>query len=317
MERAIDSIARQTFDDFECILIDNNSTDEGSEIAVGWQKRDKRFSLITEKKQGPGPASNAGYQRSSGRYIARMDADDWAFPDRLEKQMRFLNEHADFGAVGGLVEHVGHSAHTGGFERYVAWSNSICDYREIANRRFIELPVVNPSAMWRRVVVDSYGLYRSGNFPEDYEMWLRWLGAGVKVGKLREVVLHWYDSDDRLTRRHADYSDKAFYKIKSRYLADWLIDHNPHHPDVAVWGASRISRRRARLLVPYGINISCYIDIKRTRVLDRRVLYYSEIPDPDKIFVLTYIKQRDAREEIQTFLHSRGFSEGENYLLVS
>jgi len=317
LERAITSIAHQTFNDFECILIDNNSTDLGTDIAAGWLKKDKRFILISEKKQGPAWASNTGYEASIGRYIARMDADDWSYPDRLEKQVKFLDEHPDFGAVGGLVEHVGHSELTKGFERYVSWSNSIRDYHDISNRRFIELPVVNPSAMWRREVVEEYGLYRSGDFPEDYEMWLRWLGAGVKVHKLSEVVLKWYDSDHRLTRNHSSYRDKAFYEIKSKFLAEWLAKHNQHHPEVAIWGASRISRRRARMLLTYGIDICCYIDIKRSRDLDKPVLYYSEIPDPEKIFILTYIKQMNARDEIQSFLHSRGFIEGKNYLLIS
>jgi len=317
LERAIDSIARQTLNDFECILIDNNSTDRGAGIAADWSMKDKRFFLISEKEQGPGPASNAGYRRSSGRYIARMDADDWSYPCRLEKQVEFLDRNAGYGAVGGLVEHVGHSENTKGFERYVSWSNSIMEYNDIANRRFIELPIVNPSAMWRRVVVEESGLYRLGDFPEDYEMWLRWLGKGVKVHKLSDVVLKWYDSDHRLTRKHSSYRDKAFYEIKSKFLAAWLAKNNPHHPEVVIWGASRISRRRARMLLSYGIDICCYIDIKRSRDLDKPVIYYSEIPEPEKIFVLIYIKQMDAREEIQSFLHSKGFVEGKNYLLIS
>lgn len=317
LERAILSIARQTFVDFQCILIDNNSTDGSAKIAVKWHKKDERFILVSERKQGPAYASNTGFKTSSGSYIARMDADDWSYPYRLAKQVEFLDKNPGYGAVGGLVEHVGHSDQTKGFERYVSWSNSIRKYEDISNRRFIELPIVNPSAMWRRKVVEEYGLYSSGDFPEDYEMWLRWLGEGVKVHKLSDVVLKWYDSNSRLTRKHSSYRDKAFYKIKSKYLAEWLSKNNPHHPEVVIWGASRISRRRARMLLPYGIDICCYIDIKRSRDLDKPIIYYSEIPNQNEIFILIYIKQTDAREEIQTFLHSRGFAEGKNYLLIS
>ena len=96
--------------------------------------------------------------------------------------------------------------------------------------------------------MEQQGLYLSGDFPEDYEMWLRWLDRGVKIAKVAEVVLDWHDSEGRLTRTHPIYSDRAFYDIKSKYLAGWLEQNNPFHPLVAIWGASRISRRRAKIL---------------------------------------------------------------------
>ncbi len=111
--------------------------------------------------------------------------------------------------------------------------------------------------------MEQFGLYLSGDFPEDYEMWLRWLDQGVKIAKVPEVVLDWHDSQGRLTRTHPIYSDRAFYEIKSRYLAKWLSAHNPYHPKVWVWGASRISRRRAKILEQHGVSIDVYIDIDR------------------------------------------------------
>ena len=317
LRRAIESIAAQSQTDFECILVNNNSTDESLEIAEEWVKNDKRFILIHEKKQGVMFASNAGSELARGQYIARMDSDDFSLPSRLMKQSEFLDFNLSYGAVAGLVRHISHSENTKGFARYVEWVNSVQSYPEILNRMFIESPIVNPSAMWRKEVAEKYGMYKSGNFPEDYEMWLRWLAAGVKIKKLNEVILDWHDSDTRLTRTQSIYSDSSFYKIKTRYLAEWLEKNNPFHPRIAVWGASRISRRRANLLIQYGIEIEFLIDTKRNRQLDQKVVYYSEIPPPEKVFILTYIKQMDARDEIQDFLHSRGYKEGKNYLLVS
>ena len=317
LERAIESIAAQSLQHFECILINNNSTDKSVEIANRQIGKDNRFSLIHEKTQGVMFASNTGSKLARGKYIARMDADDYAYTNRLKLQAGFLDANPDYGAVAGLVKHISHSENTKGFARYVEWVNSVRTYREILNSQFIESPIPNPSAMWRREVAVKYGMYKYGDFPEDYEMWLRWLSQGVKIKKLDETVLNWHDSDTRLTRTQPIYSDAAFYRIKTKYLANWLEKNNPFHPRIAVWGASRISRRRARLLKQYGIEIECYIDITRNRQLDQEVVYYSEIPPPDKIFILTYIKQINARDEIQDFLHSRGFQEGLNYLLVS
>ena len=317
LSRAIESIAEQSFKSFECILINNNSTDESVVIAQKWVDKDKRFILIHEKRQGVMFASNAGSKQARGKYIARMDADDWAYPNRLELQAGFLERHPDYGAVAGIVKHISHSDNTKGFARYVEWVNSVQSYNDILNSQFIESPIANPSAMWRKETAEEYGMYKHGDFPEDYEMWLRWLSEGVKIGKLSENVLNWHDSDTRVTRTQAIYSDSAFYRIKTKYLAIWLKKHNPFHPNISVWGASRISRRRASLIKQYGIEIECYIDTKKNRQLDHKVVYYNDIGPPGELFILVYLKQMNIKKEIREFLNSRGYQEGLNYLFVS
>ena len=314
---ALQSILDQDFTDFECVMVDNNSSDGSREIAAGWECQDPRFRLVEEKRQGVMYASNRGCEAARGEYLARMDADDVSLPGRLKLQSEFLDSHPDFGAVAGLVNHVGDPETTGGFQRFVEWSNSLVSYEEIYNRRFIEAPIVNPSAMWRRETMELFGLYLSGDFPEDYEMWLRWLDQGVQIAKVPEVVLDWHDSMERLTRTHPIYSDRAFYEIKSKYLAKWLSEHNPYHPNVAIWGASRISRRRARILEQHGVRIDTYIDTKRSRQLEKEVIYYEDLPESGSLFILTYIRQMDNRERIQAFLEGRGYVEGKDYLLVS
>jgi glycosyltransferase involved in cell wall biosynthesis len=317
LNRAIQSIHEQDFEDFECFLVDNNSSDGSKEVAEDWTRKDRRFFLIHEARQGVMFASNRGAQMSRGDYLARMDSDDRAYPQRLTLQVAFLDQNPDYGAVAGRVRHVGDPLLTEGFRRFVDWSNSLVSYEEMYYRRFIEAPVVNPTAMWRRETMEDHGMYRSGDFPEDYEMWLRWLDEGVKMAKVPELVLDWHDSDQRLTRTDSIYSDRAFYEIKSRYLAKWLKQYNRFSPHVAIWGASRISRRRARILEQHGIRISTYIDTKSSRQIEKEVLYYKDLPRAGEYFILTYIRQMNNRAKIQTFLEERGYEEGKSYLLVS
>lgn len=311
------SIQNQDVDRFECLLVDNNSSDGSREIAEKFCAGDHRFRLLSESRQGVMFASNRGAAESQGAYLARMDADDVALPERLRLQSDFLDRNPDFGAVAGRVEHVGDPENTEGFRRFVEWSNSLCTYEEIFHRRFIEAPIVNPTAMWRRSVMNLHGMYLAGSFPEDYEMWLRWLHQGVRIAKLKEVVLEWHDSEFRLTRTDPIYSDRSFYEIKSKYLAMHLKNTNPYFPEVVVWGASRISRRRARMLEEHGVRIKLYIDTKRGRQIERDVLFYEDLPPAGRMFILTYIRQMDNRQRIQTFLEERGYVEGKDYLLVS
>ncbi len=317
LQRAIDSIYKQTFQNFECILINNNSSDGSVAIANKWCEADSRFKLINEEIQGVMFASNAGLKIAKGNFIARMDADDFSFPERLALQYQFLSNNLQYGAVSGMVEYVSHNNKTEGFERYVDWVNSVVTYRDIFIKRFIESPIVNPTAMWRKSIAIEFGMYETGDFPEDYEMWLRWLHNGVKIAKINEPVLKWYDSYKRLTRTDEIYSDNAFFEIKTKYLAKELKRINPFYPKVAVWGASKISINHASYLIQNNLEVEFYIDIKRNKQKIYDVVYYEDIPLNGSCFILVYIKHHELRQKTQQLLESKGYVEGKDYLLLS
>ena len=255
LNKALSSISGQTLSNFECLLIDNISEDQSREIARRWTLYDSRFLLLTEKRQGVAFASNTGSKHSRAQYIARMDADDVAYPERLKKQAYFLDRYQEYGAVAGLAKYINHTGEKNGFRKYVEWNNSVVTHEELLKNRFIDSPVINPTAMWRKNAEQKAGGCIHGDFPEDYEMWLRWLDKGMKIDKVNEYVLLWNDLSDRLTRNDPRYSSDAFYETKSKYLANELNRINPHHSEIMVWGASRIMRRRSEKLIKHGIKI--------------------------------------------------------------
>ena len=317
LPRAIESMLNQTFTNFELILIDNSSKDHSAEIARNYCIQDERCEYLCEPKQGIVTALNTGLDNSMGKYVARMDADDWSFRYRLELHYSFLESNFDIDVVSGIVEYIAHRPETEGFRRYVNWSNQIRTYTDFANKQFVESPLVHPSVMWRKKISEKFGGYAEGDFPEDYELWLRWLSNCVKFFKIDKPVIKWCDSDQRLTRTDQRYSDQSFFKIKSKYLAAWLKKNNPFYPNVLVWGASKTSRKRAKLLNEFGIHISGYLDISNKRQLDREVIYYKDIPGPDRVFILVFLKEETMRSNTVAFLEFRGFKEGKSYLLVS
>lgn len=317
LDRAVQSIESQTFRNFECIIVNNNSTDGSRLRAVKWQDRDPRIKLMEESKQGVVFAFKKGAENACGKYIARMDADDWAHPRRLDLQYEYLELNPEVEVVSGLVYHKSISGRRDGLKNYADWTNNVRTYKEICVNRFVDSPIVNPTAMWRKETGENFGLYRNGDFPEDYEMWLRWLEQGVRIEKIPQIVLEWYDSDSRLTRTHPSYSDDAFYRIKTFYLSNWLEKNNPFHPNVAIWGASKISRKRAKMLENYGIIIDNFIDIKETRQIDSNLLFYKDIPFPGEMFILVYVRQWEAKRKIKQYMEYLGYREGENYLFVA
>ena len=100
---AIESILAQTFTDFELLVIDDGSTDGSREAIRSYH--DPRIRLMcNETNQGIPKTRNRGIQFARGEYLAFLDSDDWAYPERLAKQVAFLDSHPDYAAVGAWID---------------------------------------------------------------------------------------------------------------------------------------------------------------------------------------------------------------------
>jgi glycosyltransferase involved in cell wall biosynthesis len=315
---AVESILAQTFEDYELLLVNNNSSDNSYDIAAGFAAKDSRINLIEEPRQGIVYALNTGIEAAKGSLIARMDSDDISYPQRIEKQVMFLDDHAEVGVVACQVTHealIDNPQAQEGLRLYVEWNNKLITHDDIQINRFIESPVVHPTVMFRKELIDQHGGYLNGDFPEDYELWLRWLSKGVKMYKIPEILLDWADLPTRLTRQDERYTDQAFFEVKSRYLIDWLKDHNTFFPEVVVWGAGRKSRQRFFILHELGIHAKFYIDLRANP--ERKVIQYQHTPPAGRHFILSYVSNRGAREKIKMFLVELGYTEGKDFICVA
>jgi glycosyltransferase involved in cell wall biosynthesis len=294
---ALDSLFAQTDDDFEIIAVDDSSTDKTPAILNQRSRADKRLRVLSTSQgaaQGIVAALNRGIAAAQGRYIARMDADDLCRPERLRLQAEYLDAHADVGLVASRVEFAGDRQAQRGLALFVDWTNELLTPADIARSRFVETPIIHPSVMFRRELVALYGGYRSGDFPEDYELWLRWLDRGVTFAKLQKFLLEWTDRQDRLTRVDPRYGAEAFFRVKAPYIARWLAANNPAHPRVVVWGAGRTARRRFRHLAAEGVEPIAYVDIDPKKIGWKIAGVPVISPDeiPGAALVLIYVGKR-------------------------
>jgi len=105
LDEAVESICAQTLTDWELIVVDDCSTDGTFERFQWWNRKDARiWAFQTKKNRGPGEARDFALQHARGRYIAFLDSDDIAMPERLQKQFAFLQAHPDIIAVGSRAE---------------------------------------------------------------------------------------------------------------------------------------------------------------------------------------------------------------------
>lgn len=309
---ALDSLFAQTDSDFEIIAVDDASTDQTPAILKQRSGSDKRLRVLSTAQcaeQGIVAALNWGIAAAQGRYIARMDADDVCRPERLRLQAEYLDAHAEVGLVASRVEFTGDRQAQRGLALFVDWTNELLTPAAIARSRFVETPIIHPSAMFRRELIQLHGGYRSGEYPEDYELWLRWLDAGVPFAKLPQFLLQWTDRPDRLTRNDPRYGAEAFFRVKAPYIARWLAANNPAHPRVVVWGAGRTARLRFRWLAAEGIEPIAYVDIDPKKIGWKiaGVPVISAHDIPAYCFVLIYVGKRGARQLIEDCLGDRPF----------
>ncbi|NMB47900.1 glycosyltransferase family 2 protein [Candidatus Kuenenbacteria bacterium] len=105
ISQAIESILKQTCDDFEFIILNDGSTDKTREIIQNYTKQDKRIRLINNNKNfGLTRSLNIGLEEARGKYIARIDADDLSEPERLQKQYEFMEANPEYALAGSWVK---------------------------------------------------------------------------------------------------------------------------------------------------------------------------------------------------------------------
>jgi len=321
LDTAVRSIQEQTEHDWELIAVDDGSTDETPRLLAAFAREDARVRFLRTPHRGIVAALNSGMAVARATLIARMDADDRSLPDRLRCQADFLNAHPDIGLVGCRARFGGDSKTAAGLALYVEWNNSLCTPEAITSNRFIESPLVHPSVVFRRELIERFGAYRDGDFPEDYELWLRWIEAGVRMAKLPETLLVWNDPPARLTRSDARYAPRNLFACKAPFLARWLECNNPHHPEVVVWGAGRETRKRAEALTHHGVRITAYVDIDPRKIGNvisgRPVLSPDDLPRPDACFLVSCVGSRGARDDIRERLTRRGWIEGRNMIMAA
>jgi len=265
IELALASVQRQSVSSFECIVVDDGSRDDTADIVARLSARDPRFSLVRQTAAGIVAALTTGLARCRGRWVARMDADDWMHRERLALQTRALDSDRSLGAVGCHVRIFPRRGMSEGLLAYERWLNSLSRPEEVANDAFVECPVVHPTLCLRREVIARHG-YRDVGWPEDYDLVLRMLSAGERIGVLPRRLLGWRDGPERLTRTGASYRRERIVACKASFLARGLLrDVNEY----VLWGYGDTGRTLSRALAEHGKRPSRIVELHPGRLGQR------------------------------------------------
>lgn len=203
---AINSILKQTYQNFELIIIDDCSTDRTLDICKEFALNDKRIIIIHNERNLKIEGSlNKGLEKCQGKYIVRMDGDDISLPDRFEKLKSFLDEHKDIVLVGTSVEIMDKNGHPLGFNNFPS------EWDLIKKTCILKIPVAH---IWMtyKYIYDELNGYRQLSGTEDYDFLLRLITKGYKFTNIE----NYYGYKIRLNRIGNSADLFGIQKIKSK-----------------------------------------------------------------------------------------------------
>ena len=215
---AIHSIVNQTFSDFEFLIIDDGSNDESAKIVQSF--RDARIRLVQNKQNlGLTRCLEKGLEMARGEYIARMDADDISLPQRLKKQVEYLEKNPDVSAVGCFWENIDTNGKRQGYT-YVPTQKYMCSFMIFL---LGEQPIGHPCATYRAEVITRVGGYRSKYLlAQDADLWFRLIAAGYKIANVPEILFLYRTHADQLSSRKMQIQDESHTMALASFLSEQL-----------------------------------------------------------------------------------------------
>lgn len=211
LKAAIDSILAQTMRDFECVVVDDGSSDATPAMLADYERADPRLRVVRIAHAGIVAALNRGLAEARAPLIMRMDSDDIALPERMARQMAFLAAEPAVAVVGGAIELIDRA---GTRLRHVDYPLTPADCAAAILRGS---PLAHPAVMMRRDVILDCGGYRPQlQYAEDYDLWLR-VSERWGLANLPEVVLRYRNHSQKVSVRRA--SQQAIVTVAAQMAA--------------------------------------------------------------------------------------------------
>jgi glycosyltransferase involved in cell wall biosynthesis len=299
------------------VVVDDGSRDGTADLVRRAAEADPRVRLLARPRLGLVPALAAGLEACRAPLVARMDADDWMHKDRLALQREALDSDRTLAAVGCHVRMFPRAHLTEGLRAYEGWLNAIGSADDVAREAFVECPVAHPTLLARRAVLLEFG-WRDVGWPEDYDLLLRLLAAGRRVGMLPRRLLGWRDGPSRLSRCSPVYGIERFTACKAHFLAAGFL---AARTDYVLWGYGGTGRALRRALAALGRLPSHVIEVHPGRVGQRihgaPVLPPQALPMLRGVPVVVSVSGTGPRAEIRAALNAMGFRESRDFICAA
>ncbi|OPJ54847.1 glycosyltransferase [Clostridium oryzae] len=311
---SIESILNQTYKNFEFIVIDDGSSDDSHKIINGYASRDNRIIVISREHKGLVYSLNEGINMASGKYVARMDADDISMPARLEKQVNYLDKNKSTDILGTFIEAFGDVDDNEKNTCNRAFNFQI-DEENIVEISLKGTPIAHPSVMFRSDCIRSLGGYDElYKYTEDYELWIRALNYGYQIKNIQEKLLKYriHNGSKSVLDSKNKERDNEIIKCKLKYVT--FINNVTNY---IIWGASNGGN------MLYSVINESFNNMKLCAYIDKYKggeFNGVKIVHPDKIsdikFDYIFIATQPGKEEAEIYLNNLGYKRTYDYTYI-
>lgn len=217
LEQAIESVINQTFGEWELIVINDCSTDSTSEILAQFASKDQRIKVFPNEVNLKLPSSlNKAISLCSGKYIARMDADDICLPDRFEKQYRFMEKHKDVSLSSCRFMTVKNGVYASG------GAGGRCDNDALRAMLLVGNPILHPGVIAKSEVMKKFKYDTTLTCTEDFELWTRMATENEKMQILPECLMIYRLHDKQITKTTIEKQHVEVLRIQNKYCSALL-----------------------------------------------------------------------------------------------
>jgi glycosyltransferase involved in cell wall biosynthesis len=224
---SIDSILNQTFQDFELIIIDDNSSDKTPDILAEYTRKNPRIlCLKNSRNHGCMYSRNRGLLSAQGEYIAIHDADDISLPYRLVKEIDLLDQNKQLTFIGSHALRISQTGSPLGLMSYPPPDTR----RAFTMITAFKLnPIIDPSSMFRKNIVCQHGGYTLNDTLQvagDFELWCRLLNHGYLMANIQEPLIKYRINTRGITQTRKNDMYNATEIILAKFKRGNLTDPN-------------------------------------------------------------------------------------------
>lgn len=311
VEETIQSILKQTHEDWELIVVDDHSEDHSIEIVSNYVHQDNRIQLFKNASKGIIPALQLAFEKASGTYITRMDADDIMPVNRLKLMVEQLQNLPDKAIVTGKVKYFSDTAVSPGYLKYEQWLNERVEQQDFYKHIYRECIVASPNWMGRTDEFRQDDLFTQLVYPEDYDLCFRWNQLNYAIYGIDEVTLLWREHPLRTSRNSIIYQQKSFFELK----LNWFIEQFSTAKSIGIVGLGQKGKLCAQqlnnsnvLFNLYDLNPEKYVQNEWNKVVQSPNNLTDEI-----ILIARYPEDLSA---ITQYIENQGYEIGKNAFWV-
>ena len=313
LPECLDSILKQTYSNWELLIIDDGSTDDSYQIVNNYAEEDKRIKLYKNNGEGIIAALRLAFEKSSGSYITRMDSDDIMPINKLEVLLNNLLLHGRKYLATGLVSYFSEQGINDGYKSYENWLNKLTlkgnNYSEI----YKECVIPSPCWMVHKDDLLVCDAFNPDNYPEDYDLAFRFYKHQLKVIPCDKVLHYWRDYSYRTSRTHEHYAQNYFLEIKLIYFIE--LDYNSSRP-LVIWGAGNKGKAIARMLIEKQVDFVWVCNNPKKigkHIYDKKLHSFNHLKELNNAQSIITVANKESQQTIRSFFISSSKVAMEDY----